>query len=163
ARQDQHVEPFVRLHEGVDQPHRVRRVNVVVHVPVNQQQVSLQVGRQLGISRDVNLELQLRRIFLLRLGLLVNLLGLILLVIILLRLILLGVVLLRLGLLLVGLYVLLRFHFLVVPLGFNLLILRVVVLVVRFAGWNLGGLLGLDRHFLQPVVALGPVVVVNVV
>src|SRR5438093_4675826 len=38
ARQDQHVEPLVRLDQRVDQPHRVRRMHVVVDLAVHQHQ-----------------------------------------------------------------------------------------------------------------------------
>src|SRR5206468_11880618 len=58
-RQDQHVEPLVRLDEGVDQPHGIRRVNVVINLAVHEQQGAFQVGRQLGVGRHLNLEADL--------------------------------------------------------------------------------------------------------
>src|SRR5262249_20433585 len=147
ARQDQHVEPLVRPDQGINQPDRVRRVHVVVHVPVNEQQVPLQVGRQLGVRRYLDLELHLRRLVLLGFGLFLILIAfvllgfglfLVLLTLILfgfgLLLVLLGLVFLGLGLLFVLLaFVLLHFglfHVLgrVVLLGLGLLVLRIAFL-----------------------------------
>ena len=59
ARQDEEVEPLVRLDQRVRQPKRVRRVDVVVDVARRQHQVALQVLGQLGILLDVELELDL--------------------------------------------------------------------------------------------------------
>jgi hypothetical protein len=56
TRNHDHVEPLVRLDERVHQPHRVRRVHVVVDLPGRQQQMALQILGQLGVLLDAVLE-----------------------------------------------------------------------------------------------------------
>jgi hypothetical protein len=44
ARQDQEVKALVRFDERVGEPDGVRRMHIVVHVAVDQQQLALQIG-----------------------------------------------------------------------------------------------------------------------
>ena len=52
ARQDELIEALVGLDQRVRQPHGVGHVDVVVHVAGGEQQVALQVLRELGILVD---------------------------------------------------------------------------------------------------------------
>src|SRR5207302_7092222 len=54
AGQDQHIEALVGFDEGVHQADGVGGMDVVVHVAVDQEKVAPEIGRQLGVSRDLD-------------------------------------------------------------------------------------------------------------
>src|SRR5581483_3203206 len=141
ARKDQHIKALIGFDQRVNQPHGVGRVDIVVHIAMDEQQVSLQVGRQLRVGRDADLELD----FLLDLGFLF---------LFLLDLALVGLLVLLLLVLLGRVVTVFLFLFLLGGAGAGCRLRFLFVLLGRFL---------LDDDFLQTVVVLGPGIVVNVI